>query len=328
MIRHTMLRRLLTIPATIVMFASVTVGLPPLILAGGLVDLGRGLVARKPAMASRLVAFLWVYLTGEMWALVGMLLTWPLSRERKLDLTFRLQGLWTSWNFNAMRTIFGLKFEVTGSEQIPPAPILVLARHASMVDTMLPARLVTRSVGIRLRYVLKKELLIDPVIDIGGNRLPNHFVDRRVTLPDAELAAIRNLAREMGPGQGMLIYPEGTRFSEQKRDRYVARVVRRGGRLGEIASTFTSVLPPKTGGTLALLEETLADVVVLAHRGLEGFARVKDIWSGGLVGSTIDVHFWRVPRSSIPDDRSARVEWLFELWADVDAWVTRKNFAQ
>ncbi|MGA7098528.1 MAG: lysophospholipid acyltransferase family protein [Acidimicrobiia bacterium] len=326
--RQTVFRRLLTIPVTIVMFALVTVTLPALVLVGGLVDLVRGLSTAKPAMATRLVSFLWVYLTGEMWALMGMLLTWPLSRQRKLDLTFRLQGLWTSWNFNAMRAIFGLKFSVTGSEQIPPAPILVLARHASMVDTMLPARLVTRSHGIRLRYVLKKELLLDPVLDIGGNRLPNHFVDRRIALADPELAAIRDLAGGMGPGEGMLIYPEGTRFSEQKRDRYVARIVRRGGRLAEIADSFATVLPPKPGGALALLEATIADVVVLAHRGLEGFARVKDIWSGGLVGSTIDVHFWRLPRSSIPEDRSARVEWLFEVWADVDAWVAGKRFAR
>ncbi|MGC2240416.1 MAG: lysophospholipid acyltransferase family protein [Acidimicrobiia bacterium] len=326
--RQTVFRRLLTIPVTIVMFALVTVTLPALILVGGLVDLVRGLVTGKPAMATRLISFLWVYLMGETWALVGMLVTWPLSRERRRDVTFRLQEHWTSWNFNTMRTIFGLRIEVTGSEQIPPAPILVLARHASMVDTMLPARLVTRSHGIRLRYVLKKELLLDPVLDIGGTRLPNHFVDRRIALADPELAAIRALAGGMEPDEGMLIYPEGTRFSEEKRDRYVARVVRGGGRLAEIAGSFASVLPPKPGGTLALLEATIADVVVLAHRGLEGFARVKDIWSGGLVGSTIDVHFWRVPRSSIPEGRSARVEWLFEIWADVDAWVAGKRFAQ
>jgi 1-acyl-sn-glycerol-3-phosphate acyltransferase len=326
--RQTLFRRLLTIPVTVLMFALATVMLPVLILIGGLVDLIRGIGTRKPAMATRLVSFLWVYLLGEIWALAGMLITWPTTSRRRQDLTFRLQQLWTSWNFNAMRVIFGLKVEVTGADQIPPAPILVLARHASMVDTMLPARLVGRGYGIRLRYVLKKELLLDPVIDIGGNRLPNHFVNRKVSLADPELAAIGALARDMEPGQGMLIYPEGTRFSQPKRDRYVARVVRGGGRLAEIAGAYASVLPPKPGGTLALLEATGADVVVLAHRGLEGFARVKDIWSGGLVGSTIDVHFWRVPRSSIPEGRSARVEWLFELWADVDAWVMSKSFVR
>ena len=31
---------------------------------------------------------------------------------------------------------------------------------------------------MRPRYVLKDDLLIDPCLDIVGNRLPNHFLDR------------------------------------------------------------------------------------------------------------------------------------------------------
>ena len=210
-------------------------------------------------------------------------------------------------------------------EHVPPAPILVLARHASLVDTMLPARYVTRAHGIRLRYVLKKELLIDPALDIGGNRLPNHFVDRGAAGAGAEVTAIRALAEGMADSEGMMIYPEGTRYSDGKRERYVASLVRKGGIIGEIASRYEKVLPPRPGGTLALLDATSADVVVLAHRGLEGFATVKDIWSGDLVGSRIDVRLWRVPRSDIPEGRSQRVEWLYRIWADIDVWVSEKR---
>jgi len=38
--------------------------------------------------------------------------------------------------------------------------------------------------------VLKRELLADPCLDIVGNRLPNHFLDRHATDSGPELAAL------------------------------------------------------------------------------------------------------------------------------------------
>ncbi len=132
---------------------------------------------------------------------------------------------------------------------------------------------------------------------------------------------MRELGTGLGAEEGVLIYPEGTRYSEEKQVRYGRRWVDQGGPIGEIVAGFRRVLPPRPGGTLALLDASTADVVVLAHRGLEGFARVKDMWSGGLVGTTVELRFWRVPRNAIPNDDESRMRWLFELWADVDAWV-------
>jgi 1-acyl-sn-glycerol-3-phosphate acyltransferase len=328
MIASTLVRRLVSISIVILMFLVTTIALPALILLAGLVDLGRGITSRKPAMATRMMAFLWAYLLGEIWALLTILVIWPRSPDRRVPAAFRLQERWAAWNFSTMCWIFGLTIRATGLETIAPAPILVLARHASLVDTMLPARFVVREHGIYLRYILKRELLLDPVIDIGGNWLPNHFVDRGAGGLETELAAIRDLGAGMTEAQGMLIYPEGTRYSEEKRVRYVAQLARKGGSVGEIASEFRRVLPPRPAGTLALLESTVADIVVLAHRGLEGFARVKDIWAGGLVGSNIDVHFWRVDRESVPLDRTERIEWLYHLWLEVDSWVAQANFAR
>ena len=61
--------------------------------------------------------------------------------------------------------------------------------------------------------------------------------------------------------------------------------------------------------------------MILAHNGLEGFARVKDIWAGDLVGRTINVKMTRIARDDIPEDRGDRVQWLFEVWSDLDKWV-------
>jgi 1-acyl-sn-glycerol-3-phosphate acyltransferase len=323
---HTFPRRMITIPGVVIAFVVVSLGLPVLLATALLVDLARAVVSRRPAMATRLIVFLWLYLLGEMWALPALAAAAMPGGRRSIDLTYRLQGAWTWWNFDTMRAVFGLSFSVEGPDAIAPPPILLLSRHASIVDTLLPAVYVTREHGIRLRYVLKRELLVDPALDIAGNRLPNHFVDRGPGGTEPETAAIRSLAEGMTPAEGVMIYPEGTRYSEEKRLRYTAPLVRKGGVIGELASGLERVLPPRPGGALALLDATTADVVVLAHRGLEGFARVKDIWSGGLVGSRVELKFWRVARADVPENRSDRVQWLFRLWNEIDDWVGEKRY--
>jgi hypothetical protein len=75
------------------------------------------------------------------------------------------------------------------------------------------------------------------------------------------------------------------------------------------------------GGTLALLEACGADVVVMAHRGLDGFARIADIWRGAMVRRHVEVEFWRIARADIPEGRAERAEWLFEFWSRIDHWL-------
>ncbi len=139
------------------------------------------------------------------------------------------------------------------------------------------------------------------------------------------MASIRELAAGMGSAEGILIYPEGTRFSETKLRRHQRRVGDDEGTIGAAVRSFRRVLPPRPGGTLALLEGSDADVVVLAHRGLEGLATVAEIWKGGLVGSTIEVALWRIPRSDVPPTRPDQVEWLHRVWVDVDRWVVSRE---
>lgn len=315
-------RRLITVPTVILLFLAVTALSPLLALVGAGADMSRWLTTRKRWISLRVLAYLWVYLLGEVWALAALAVTAPLGRAA-MGATYRLQGLWAAWNLRALQTLFSVELEVEGTDSLMPGPVIILSRHASMVDTLLPARLVAKS-ELRLRYVLKKELLADPALDIAGNRLPNVFIDR-ASREGAGLARIRELAAGMGPAEGILIYPEGTRFSETKLRGHQRRVGDDEGAVGAAVRSFRRVLPPKPGGTLAILEASDADVVVLAHRGLEGLATVAEIWKGGLVGSTIEIALWRIPRSDVPPNRPDQVEWLHRVWGDVDRWVVSRG---
>jgi hypothetical protein len=61
---------------------------------------------------------------------------------------------------------------------------------------------------------------------------------------------------------------------------------------------------------------------VVAHTGLEGLANIADLLRLGAAARRIRVRLWRVPRASIPVEREARVRWLYDEWARVDAYVS------
>jgi len=299
---------------------------PVMLVAAMLVDLIRRLRHHIPPIAWRLYAFLVIYLTAEAGAIIGSLFIWVVSgfgtaRGQIVRRTFSLQRWWATFLWESACLIFGFRLEIEGGELVTPGPILVLSRHASIVDNLLPFQVFTRHDRIKLRYVFKKELLIDPAIDIAGNNLLSHFVDRKGTDTDRELAALRRLATDLKSDEGVLIYPEGTRYTPEKREQAVA-ALSRTPRLLALGQSLRSLLPPRLGGVTALLEATTADVVVMGHKGLEGFARVKDIWSRGMVGSVVRVRLWRTVRSEVPEGRRDRIEWLYEVWTEMDRWLT------
>jgi 1-acyl-sn-glycerol-3-phosphate acyltransferase len=306
--------------------------LAPLLLpAIALADSIRWLVRRRHWMGVRLYLFGVVYLTAEIGGLIALGTAWMGAgfgkmRSPLLNTTFAIQQAWAATLLAAVRSIFGMRFEVSGGETVAPGPILLLARHTSIVDNLLPANLVSTPHGIRLRYVLKRELLSDPCLDVAGNRLPNYFVERGSDDTDRELRAIRQLAEGLGPDDGVLIYPEGTRFTEEKRSRALEKLRQGDPEVYARAQRLRYLLPPRPGGTLALLEATApADVVVLSHHGLDGFAHLRDIWSGAMVNTTVQVEFWRLPRRDLPAERSDQITWLYDVWDRIDSWIEQKN---
>ena len=319
-------RRLVTIPRHVLGLVVVTITLPLLLVVALIFDAARWVGRRRPFMASRLVLLLWVYLLFGVLGVVAFGLSWLFTgfgvrRDALLAAAYRVQTTWASWLFRVGLALFRLSFEVTGDDSSEPGPIIVLMNHASLLDVVLPITVIAGPHRMRLRYLLKRELLTDPAIDIGGLRLPNYFVDRRAATL-GESGAIRQLASGIGERDGVLIYPEGTRFSESKLVRALKRLEKSDPEHLEAAKKLRHVLPPRPAGTLSALDGAPeADVVFAAHVGLSGLAEVSDFWSGAAIGRNVKMGLWRVPRSSIPDDRKGRLDWLVEQWQRVDDWV-------
>jgi len=321
-------RRFLTVPGFLFAWLVCVAGTPIWLPVCALIDL-----VRRRVVTLRCGAFLTAYFTCEAIGLAASALLWAWGivarpdRERWFAVHFRLQDGWGSMVFGAIVRLFGLRLDVKSEADLARGPYLLLVRHASSADTLLASALVCRPHGIHLRYVLKREILWDPCIDVVGNRLPHVFIDRASDDSAREIERVATAARDLGPRDGLLIYPEGTRFSLAKQAR-IRKRLRRGGDAEAIAQaeSLQSVLPPRPGGVLgALAAAPHVDVVICSHAGFEGTASIGQIWRGALVGRTVRVRFRRVRRADIPEGREDAFRWLRDEWRQVDAWVSRQS---
>lgn len=315
-------RRSWTVTRELVLWVVLTALSPVLLALAILVDLARWARRRTPWMAVRLVAMAWIFLTvdiiGVLWMFAGWLASgFGKSRDRLMRYAYATQRWWARVLLRATVRLLRLRLSVTGEEQIQPGPILAIFRHASLIDNLLPIVYIMDKPRIKLRWVIKREMLSFPAIDIGGLRLPNYFVDRKGGGRD-ELRNIAALTKDLGPEDGLLIYPEGTRATAEKRQRAAANI--KDPQIRARAESLRHVLPPRLGGTMTMLAAGV-DVVVCSHVGLGGFATVGDVWSGALVGRTINITFWRVPVDEIPTDRSGRITWLYDQWDRIDQYI-------
>ena len=303
-----------------------------------LVLLAVGLSAVLPGRwrVLRLLVFALVYLVLECVGLAVALVLWVASGfgwKLRSPLFQRahyavLHGLLAEVLLTA-RVLFHLQIdtdEVSWSPLDDGAPgstnaMVVLSRHAGPGDSLLMVRtLMDRDHLRRPRIVLKDALQWDPLLDVYLNRLPNAFIGGGGKDQTARVAA---LAEGLGEEDALLLFPEGGNFTEGRRLRAIDRL-RGKGMLEQArrAQEMQHVLPPRPGGVAAALEAAPhADVVFVAHTGLEHLSTAADLWDGLPMDSTVRLRWWFVPADEVPRERDAQEQWLYERWAELDDWV-------
>jgi 1-acyl-sn-glycerol-3-phosphate acyltransferase len=258
---------------------------------------------------------------GALWISFG--LGRSLASSRSFAAHHQLQRWYTGSILAAARATCGLRFEVEDDAPAARGNAIVLGRHASIGDAMIPAALFAGRFGLNTRYVLKDDLLWGPVFDVVGNRLRNHFVDRTPDDSEAERAAIAHLVSDLGEGSVAVIFPEGTFFTPERQARAVQRLRDRDrADLAARAERLQHLLPPRPGGALTLLEAApRADVVFVGHTGLERCGSLRAIYRSVPFTRPVRVWLWRVARAEIPTSADARVSWLYDQWERLDASI-------
>ena len=333
---NTLVRRSISIPTV---FLGLVVGLaaiPILVPALAILDLIRDWkgerLYRPRWLTLRALAFVLAYLACESAGIVVAFALWIFTgfgqaRRLFLNLNFRLQVAWATTLKSAVMKIYGMTERIVGLEEIGPGPMLVFIRHSSLADTVLPASYLSGLKGVRLRWVLKRPLLWDPCLDIVGNRLPNCFVRRGPNTSSEEIAHVGNLGRGLRAQDGVLIYPEGTRFTQAKRLRRIKDLEARGSQdHADRARRLLNTLLPEVDGALALLRATDDSPVEVrpvfcSHYGFEEAVSLRNVLDGALLDRSFATRFWKFDRRQIPGDEEDRVEWLYDEWERVERWV-------
>ena len=272
---------------------------------------------RFPLARLLLFALGWAWLESA--SVVLAFGVWLTGQRNNREIHYRLQTWWAASVMGVLRAVTGIRVTAEGVDQIRPGPVIMFCRHASLADSLMSAWVITSLAGLRPRYVLKRELLVDPCLDIVGNRLPNHFLDRQATDSQIELDALTRLATGMGPRDIAVIFPEGTRASPAKRARALQKLTERDPARAERLGALRHLLPPRPSGSAALIAGAPdADIVIGWHVGFDGL----DTFGGILrhlahKPSPVRFRARRIPRSEVPSG-PAFTEWMDSVWLQVD----------
>ena len=344
-------RRLVLVPLVVAIAGAMAALAPPLALLSAAFNLVRRRLRKEDAVgtgrrhrmrALRVVCFALVWAIGETAALTVMLCLWIVSgfggrldTEPYQSRHYGIMRWFLDLIYRTAERVCGLHVTVTGPGTVPEGrPVIVLSRHAGPGDSLLLVHHLITGCARRPRIVMKETLQLDPSVDVLANRLPNAFIRRprgaRGTRPHTDL--ISRLAASLDPRGALLIFPEGGNWSPQRWRRAIARLRRRHrDDLAERAAAMPNVLPPRPGGAFAAMAACpAADVIFVAHTGLDRLVGVRDVWQSLSGDILVRAHWWRVPAADVPRDADdeTQLRWLYDWWQRVDAWVTAQNDSQ
>ena len=319
-------RRVALAPAVVLVTVLVLTTLPVWLLLAA---------AISPLLPGRLrvLRVLWVAIVAlvlESMGLLALLGLWlaagfgaAIRTPRFQDLHYQLVGWYLRVLYREAVRVLRLRVDVEGPDpdDYLGRPLLVFCRHAGPGDSFLLIHALINWYAREPRIVLSEVLQWDPALDVVLNRLPNRF------LPDGGGEHLKQRIGELATGldhnDAFVIFPEGGNFTERRRLAGIARL--RACGLEDMArrsEAMHHVLPPRPGGVAAALAAAAdADVVWVAHAGLDHLYTVADIWRELPLDATVRMRWWQVPAAEVPRSEDAQVEWLYRWWERIDDWV-------
>jgi 1-acyl-sn-glycerol-3-phosphate acyltransferase len=343
-------RRLVFAPLVLLITLAAIVLSPLLVLTALVVTPSR--IGRRRSL--RLLRFALWWLVMESLALVACLGLWIASgfggrirSEVSTDRHYALVRWFLATLYRRATKVFRLRVEIEEPEATPEEmaarltrPVIVLSRHAGPGDSFLLVHHLLSLYRRKPRIVMKAALQLDPSLDVVINRLPHAFVRPRKSAPPARpekgatveaespvegavSAEIRRLASTLGPTGALVIFPEGGNFTPGRWRRGIAALEqKRQFTEARRARGMPNLLPPRAGGAFAAIDAApTADVIFVAHTGLDDLITIGDVWRALPMEQVIKAKWWRVLAADVPQDRAEVVAWLFDWWERIDAWI-------
>lgn len=148
-----------------------------------------------------------IIIFGLAMSTVGLLL--PLSVRDWLSQAWGNTNLWL------MRMILGLKYRITGSENLPKAAASIMSKHQSSWETISLKGLL----GKQQSWVLKRELMWIPIFGWALASIPTIAINRNAGR-QALKQIIQKGTKLLNDNRIVVIFPEGTRTAPGQKRKY------------------------------------------------------------------------------------------------------------
>src|SRR3954466_7914417 len=220
-------RRARTIPLMLVTTAALLITSPVVLSVAVIVDLAH---LRRRCPTVRLSLFAMQYACNDSAEILLAPLLWLIAGfGTRLDgrASIRRHQRLQAWSVAVMaRRAERLLGVHLGADRdidavLTPGPVIVLCRHANIVDASIPTLLYQR-VGYHTRGVIMAELLADPGFDLIYRRAGLVFIPRD-NGPEA-VALLQQMASRVDRQTAVVIYPEGRLFRTDLRDRSLSKI--------------------------------------------------------------------------------------------------------
>ncbi len=139
-----------------------------------------------------------------------VVLSFPLPFVRR----YRLSQFWSRFNIWWLHITCRIDYQLSGVENIPDRPVVVMAKHQSTWETIFLHQYLPP-----IAWVVKRELLWIPFFGWALALLRSIAINRQAGA-SAVKQVIRQGVEHLHQGQWVLVFPEGTRVAPGVRKRY------------------------------------------------------------------------------------------------------------
>ena len=199
--------------------------------------------------ATLFLAFMWLSIP---FATALFLLLYPVPYQSRS----KIIAVWSKVCLSVLTFFCGLKFEISGQENIPQKPCIIFCKHQSTWETMALQLYFTPQV-----WILKKELLWVPFFGWTLASMKSIAIDR-----SSGKKALKQIVdqgkQRLDEGSWVVIFPEGTRTLPGKKPNY------------------------KIGGAM-LAKQSGYDVLPIAHNAGEFWPKGQYIKKAGTIKMVI-----------------------------------------
>lgn len=136
---------------------------------------------------------------------------------------YKVVSQWAIININWLKMTCNLDYELTGTDNIPSGPAIIMCKHQSAWETLILQKIFPPQC-----WILKRELLWIPVYGWGLATLKPIAIDR-----NSAIKSLREIVKQgnkrLAEGIWIVVFPEGTRVAPGQKKNYLPG----GGMLAE-----------------------------------------------------------------------------------------------